>query len=164
MALAAYSIASIFAVVGLPGPITLPGCRPSGLLILKIARLFLNSFRKDVEGPLTENFVVEWHSRTLLSSVAHIAEHTLFSDCNGRYYSPERIYGTLATLSSIPFSRTPTPPARDVAKSRRIYIWLYHGDRPQAPRSIAGGPGRETALSGWSFSTQRLDKFVAALK
>jgi hypothetical protein len=76
MVLTAERTTSIFAVVGLPVPIALPGCHSSGLLIWKISRLFLNSFGKDVEGPLAESFVVKRYGRTLLRSVAHVAEHT----------------------------------------------------------------------------------------
>src|ERR1700689_4311165 len=63
----------IFAAVGLPGAIGLPGCRPGSLFVCKITRRLLDSFRKDVKGPLAKGFVIDRDGGTLLSFVAHKA-------------------------------------------------------------------------------------------
>jgi hypothetical protein len=68
---------SVFAAVGLPGAIGLPGGHPGGLFVRKIARLLLHSVRKDVVSPFAQGFVVDRYGGTLMSFVAHIAEHTL---------------------------------------------------------------------------------------
>src|SRR6202008_3485910 len=84
----------IFAAVGLPSEIGLPRGSPRSLFVWKIARLLFNSFRKDIERPLAESLAVDRHGGTLLSFVAHTAEHTLSSDRNGQRYSPDPTPGT----------------------------------------------------------------------
>jgi hypothetical protein len=42
---------SVFAAVGLPNAVSLPGSRPGRLLVGKIAGFFANPIRKDVERP-----------------------------------------------------------------------------------------------------------------
>src|SRR5205085_8868649 len=64
------------------------------LFIRKITRRLLDSFRKDIKRPLAEGLVVDGHGGTLLSFVAHTAEHTLSSDWNVQLYTPAPTPGT----------------------------------------------------------------------
>ena len=54
----------------------------------KITRFRLDSLGENVVGPFAEGFLVDGDGGTLLSFVAHTAEHTLSSDWNGQYYTP----------------------------------------------------------------------------
>jgi hypothetical protein len=48
---------SVFAAVGLPNAVSLPGCRPRRLLVGIIAGFFANPIRKNVERPFPPGFI-----------------------------------------------------------------------------------------------------------
>ncbi len=103
--------ALIFAAVGLPGAIGLPGGNPGRFLVGKIAGFFLNSSRKDVVRPGARGFLVEGCCRALMSFVAHAAEHTLSTSClahasarsDGRHHTPNPTSDPTTGRTLVPF-------------------------------------------------------------